>query len=65
MPKIEVFLDSGAYSAWTSKQTIPLKDYIEFVREVEPYVQTYANLDVIPGSIGRPRTNEEVAESAK
>jgi hypothetical protein len=65
MPKIDVFLDSGAYSSWKNNQTIPLKDYIEFVREVEPYVQTYANLDVILGRIGRPRTNEDVAESAK
>jgi hypothetical protein len=62
--KIKVFLDSGAYSAWTSKKTINLKDYISFIKDCEPFLDTYVNLDVIPGTIDRMRTMEDVKASA-
>jgi hypothetical protein len=64
-PRVQVFLDSGAFTAWTKGETIKVEDYIRFVRQVEPYVQIYANLDVIPGSPKRVRTVEEVETSAQ
>ena len=33
--KIELFLDSGAFSAWTQKVEINIQDYIEFIKEHE------------------------------
>jgi hypothetical protein len=63
-PLIKVMLDSGAYSAWTHGKTINLRDYIKFIREVEPCLRTYVNLDMIPGSLGRSRTWEDAEGSA-
>lgn len=48
-PKIRVFLDSGAYSAWTKKSEIPLKDYIAFIKRYRHLIHSYVSLDVIPG----------------
>lgn len=64
-PKVRVFLDSGAYSAWTHNKTIPLKAYIKFIKDAEKWIWMYVNLDVIPGSIDHPRTSEEVEASAQ
>lgn len=64
-PRINVFLDSGAYSAWTHKKVIPVKDYIKFVKATKSLLGTYVNLDVIPGTIDKIRTKEETEASAK
>lgn len=50
-----LFIDSGAYSAWAlslgaeegEEVTINIDEYIEFIRYFEPYIDAYANLDVI------------------
>jgi hypothetical protein len=63
-PLIKVMLDSGAYSAWRQSGTIAIDDYIRFVRDVEPCVHTYVNLDVIPGALERPRTWNDTQASA-
>jgi hypothetical protein len=63
-PRIELFLDSGAYTAWTKGQTIDVRDYIKFVREAEPWIAIYANLDVIPGGSDRVRTTADAEASA-
>jgi hypothetical protein len=62
--KPRVFLDSGAYSAWSHNKTIDVRDYIVFVKQVKDHVWCYVNLDVIPGSIDRVRSLEEVEASA-
>jgi hypothetical protein len=63
-PLIKVMLDSGAYSAWRQSGTIAIEDYIRFVRDVEPYLDSYVNLDVIPGELGRPRTWQDTETAA-
>lgn len=45
--KVELFLDSGAFSAKTQGVEINLKDYIQFIQENESIIDIYANLDVI------------------
>lgn len=45
--KLNVFLDSGAYSAFTRNTVIDVVEYIEFVREFGKYCGLYAGLDVI------------------
>lgn len=44
---IKIFLDSGAYSAWTQNVKIDIKDYIEFIKKYQDHLEVYANLDVI------------------
>src|SRR5262245_30767441 len=61
---IRLFLDSGAYSAWKKGETIDVRDYIKFVREAEPCLTVYANLDVIPGRPDRVRTTADAEVAA-
>jgi hypothetical protein len=63
-PKIKLMLDSGAFTAWGKNQTIDVNDYIRYVKRCQPFLDSYVNLDVIPGSIGWPRTVEAVEASA-
>lgn len=44
---IEMFLDSGAFSAWTKGAQIRIRDYIAFIKRHQQYIDHYANLDVI------------------
>lgn len=53
-------LDSGAYSAWSRGAKIDLGEYIEFIRENAKLLDTYVNLDVIPGKRGVRPTLREV-----
>lgn len=59
--RFSIFLDSGAYSAFTRGKVIRIEDYIEFIRKTG--VETYANLDVI-GDAEATRRNQEVMEAA-
>ena len=43
----DVFLDSGAYSAFTQKKPINIQDYIRFIKEHGKAIKVYSNLDVI------------------
>lgn len=45
--KIKMFLDSGAYSAKTQGVPIDLETYVKYIKEVAPYLEIYASLDVI------------------
>lgn len=57
--KIRIMLDSGAYSAWTRGEQLELGEYIDFIKRYQSDVDTYINLDVIPGSKGvTPKTSE-------
>lgn len=44
---IKIFLDSGAFSAFSQEVTIDIKEYIEFIKKYEDKLEVYANLDVI------------------
>ena len=50
--KVELFLDSGAFSAWTQKVEINIQDYITFIKTHEGAIDIYANLDVIGNAKG-------------
>lgn len=45
--KVHLFLDSGAFSAWTQNAKIKMEDYIKFIIDNKDYIGIYANLDVI------------------
>ena len=61
--KVELFLDSGAFSAWTQKVEINIQDYITFIKTHENVIDVYANLDVI-GSPEKTWENQLIMEKA-
>jgi len=61
--KVELFLDSGAYSAWSQKREIDIYEYINFIKEHEDVITVYANLDVI-GSAEKTWENQMIMEKA-
>lgn len=61
--KIDLFLDSGAFSAWTQKTEINIQDYIQFIKDNQQYITIYANLDVI-GSAEGTWENQQIMEDA-
>ena len=58
--KVNLFLDSGAFSAWTQGVEIDIQEYIRFIKEHEEVIEVYANLDVI--GMGGKQPNEKTAE---
>lgn len=44
---LDLFLDSGAFTAFTKKETIPVEAYAEFVKSTRPYWSVCSSLDVI------------------
>ena len=43
----KIFLDSGAFSAYTIGEEINLQEYIDFLHKMKEYLEVYAALDVI------------------
>lgn len=62
--QVRLMLDSGAFTAWTQGDKINVKDYIKYVIKHRDLIDTYFNLDVIPGKPNRNRTYEMVQKSA-
>jgi len=60
---VDLFLDSGAFSAWAQKTEIDISDYIAFVKKYQRYITVYANLDVI-GDPEATWKNQEIMEKA-
>jgi len=61
---LRFFLDSGAFTAWSSGKPIDLDEYCEFIRHNIEYLDVYAALDCIPGSKDRPASAKEREEAA-
>lgn len=53
-----LFVDSGAFSAFTCGVIIDIDDYIDFLKRNEKYIATYATLDVIGDYKGTARNTE-------
>jgi hypothetical protein len=61
----KIIADSGAFSAWKQGATIEVDDYIRFIKQNEPLLDCYVNLDVIPGEHGqREWRPEKIAAAA-
>lgn len=65
--KCKLFIDSGAFSAWTKGKEIDVEEYINFINTNKEYLTVCASVDNIPG---KPRSAtvasvEEVAASAQ
>jgi len=61
--KVNLFLDSGAFSAKSKGASISLDEYILFIKENKPYIDVYANLDVI-GDANASWENQKIMEKA-
>ena len=61
--ELDIFLDSGAFSAYTQKTEIDLDEYIKFIKQNESLVEVYANLDVI-GDAKATWRNQQIMEKA-
>lgn len=60
-----LILDSGAFSAWTKKTNISVKDYTDFCIKHLDNVEYIVNLDVIPGEFGKfDMTDKEIDKAA-
>ncbi|MFW6326751.1 MAG: hypothetical protein ACOC2F_00405 [Bacteroidota bacterium] len=59
--KIDLFLDSGAFSAKTQGVEIDIQEYIQFIKRHEKAIDVYANLDVI-GSAEKTWENQMIME---
>lgn len=61
--KVDLFLDSGAFSALTQGITIDIQEYIEFIKKNEKVITHYSNLDVIGDAVGTWK-NQKIMEEA-
>ena len=61
--KISLFLDSGAFTAFTKNITIDIQEYIKFIKEHIQYIDVYVNLDVI-GNAEATWENQQIMEKA-
>jgi hypothetical protein len=57
-----IFLDSGAFSAWTRKVKIDIDAYADFIKQNKQFLTVYGNLDVIGDAKGTER-NQRYLES--
>ena len=62
----KLFIDSGAFSAWTIGKYIDIDEYIEFINDYKDYITIAASVDSIPGipKSSRLASQEEVEKSA-
>lgn len=61
----KLFIDSGAFSAWTKGKTVDLDAYIDWINERADFIDLYGQIDVIPGDIRNGATSKQVAEAAE
>ena len=60
--KVEIFIDSGAFSAFNSGREIKIEDYCNWLDFNKEYLEIYANLDVIGNQV-LTRNNQAFMES--
>lgn len=62
--KTNLFIDSGAFTAYTKGITIDIDEYIDYMNSISDVVTIFCELDVIPGKFGEEHTYEEVEYAA-
>jgi hypothetical protein len=62
--KMHLFLDCGAFTAWTKGTKLDLKDYIAFCKEWDWMIEWVSAMDEIPGKFGTVPTKKQTGESA-
>ena len=65
-PKIELIVDSGAFSSWNrGEPDLNLNEYIRYIKRNRHLIFACVNMDSIPGSFGTKRTAADVEKSAR
>lgn len=59
----KLFVDSGAYTAYTKGVEIDVDEYIEFINSITTHVTIFAQVDKIPGQYGKPKTKEDIVQA--
>ena len=59
------FLDSGAFSFHKSGIAVDVDDYIAYANSLDEHTMAVAQLDTIPGSLGKEKTPEDYVKSAQ
>lgn len=55
----KLFIDSGAFTAWTRGVEIDVDEYIKFLNENNEYIHLAGQVDKIAGKIDKPATPQE------
>lgn len=63
--KGKLFIDSGAYTAYTRDAILDVDEYIQYINNINDYVTIFAQVDKIPGQHGKEKTLEEITEAPK
>lgn len=61
----KLFIDSGAFSAWTKGKQIDVDEYIAWINERSDFIDLYGQIDVIPGDRIKGHTQKQVEEAAQ
>lgn len=61
----KLFLDSGAYTAYTKGVVLSVDDYISYINSISSHLTIVAQLDTIPGRYGYPKTKEEIINAPR
>lgn len=61
--KGKLFIDSGAFSAHTKGAEVDIPAYIEFLNQIDEYIEIFAQVDKIPGEFRKPKTLEQCKEA--
>lgn len=59
----KLFVDSGAYTAYTKGISVDADDYIKYLNSITDSLTIFAQLDKIPGMFNRPKTKQEMYEA--
>ena len=63
--RLDLLLDSGAFSAWARQDDIQLETYIDYLKQHRRCASAYLALDKIPGRFKAPATATETDEAAR
>ena len=61
----KLFIDSGAYTAYTQGIKISVDSYIAYLNSMTEKCTVCAQLDTIPGQMNRPKTKDEILNAPR
>lgn len=61
----KILIDSGAFTAHTQGIEVDVDEYIEYINGIIDAIDVFAQVDTIPGTFGKPKTDEELAAAPK
>lgn len=61
--KNKLFVDSGAYTAYTKGNIVDADDYISYLNSITHCLEIFAQLDKIPGRFNQPKSKQDMEEA--